>query len=254
LAFDVYVGTLTRFYGEDWENVAERMAREQRIEYNKIYAIKKPGTPPPKDEIRESVKNWCLGLTASLKEHGFGPVAWDEDDHMPYFTDRPNWDGYGGLLVWAAHAEHPELELPSQLPETWADDEAYQRSIERELHSRYRSILAPQLWLPVEFPFVFEAPTLTADQDIIGSVFTLKQQLDELQDETGEKLSALTSLPKPQAESSKPSGFLAGVFSRKQPPAEEKPSLSEAAEFGLSVFRELAAKACEHRLPMVLDY
>ena len=42
----------------------------------------------------------------------------------PYFTDRPGYDAYGALLVWASHAE-----LGTTSPEfysgEWYSDEAY---------------------------------------------------------------------------------------------------------------------------------
>ena len=55
MAFDVYVGTMTRFYRRDWENVAQRMSREQGIRYNVIYAGGEPAAPPSADEVREAV-------------------------------------------------------------------------------------------------------------------------------------------------------------------------------------------------------
>lgn len=38
MAFDVYVGTMTRFYRREWENVVQRMSREQGFEYTMIHA------------------------------------------------------------------------------------------------------------------------------------------------------------------------------------------------------------------------
>ena len=37
-------------------------------------------------------------------------------------------------------------------------------------------------------------------------------------------------------------------------PEPAKPRLAETAEFGMHIFRDLAAKACEHRLPILLDF
>src|ERR1700677_2635401 len=190
MAFDVYVGTLTRFYRRDWENVAQRMAREQGIVYKMIYTGGEPEPPAPAEEIRRAVAGWCQSMTAGLEPHGVGPVAWDEADAQPYFTDRPAWEGYSALMVWASHAEHPDLSLPVDVPKSWADDPAYQRSTVREFKSRYRSILEPELWLPVAFPFVFNGPTLVSENTCIGSVLTLKEQLDFLHSQTSAQLRA----------------------------------------------------------------
>jgi hypothetical protein len=240
VAFDVYVGTLTRFYRRDWENVAQRMAREQGIRYKMIHAGGEPEAPPSAQQMHEAISAWQEFLSRALEPHNCGPIRWDEGDHMPYFTDRPAWEGYSALLVWAAHTEHPDLEMPAKVPQSWNDDPAYQRSISQEFKSRYTTILRPELWLPTQFPFCFESPTLVSEKGCIGSVFTLKEQLDRLWDETASKLE------KAQEAVTGTSGTLEN--------AESKPDLVNTADFGLSVFRDLATKACENRLPMLLSF
>lgn len=256
VAFDVYVGTMTRFYRHDWENVAQCMAREQGMQYTMIYAGGQPEAPPPAKEVRQAVSGWCRALSGGLEPHGYGPVQWDEGDHQPYFTDRPAWDGYSALLVWAAHADHPDLPLPAEVPESWVDDPAYQRSIVREFKSRFRTILEPQLWLPTEFPFVFEAPTLVSeDKTCIGSAFTLKQQLDDLHAQTSDKLQQLKSIGPTGPPSPKREGLFGALRrGKKREPEPPNAGLAETAAFGLQLFRDLATKACEHRLPILLHF
>jgi hypothetical protein len=224
MAFDVYAGTMTRFYRGEWENVAQRMTREQGGKYTMIYAGGEPPPPPPADEIREVVLHWCRALSSALATHGVGPIAWSEDDDVPYFTDRPAWPGYTALLVWAAHAEHPNLPLPSSVPDSWLDDPAFQRSIKPEFKTNYGTILDAQLWLPAEFLFVFEFPTLTSEKGSrIGSAFTLRRQLDQLKGKTSEKLSAKTEL-------------------------------AQTASSAIECFRTLVEMACEHQVPILLSY
>jgi len=124
MAFDVYVGTMTRYYRRDWENVAQRLARERGLGYKTIHVGGNPGPPPPSEKIRQLVEAWWEILSRIVQEQGFGPIRWEEDDTQPYFTERPTWDGYTALLIWAAHAEHPDLPLPTHLPQSWVDDAA----------------------------------------------------------------------------------------------------------------------------------
>jgi hypothetical protein len=255
VALDVYVGTLTRFYRRDWENVVERMAREKGTRYMIIHAGGEPEPPPPANEIRLAIEGWREALSQSLRPHGIGPVDWEEADSTPYFSDRPRWHGYSGLLVWAAHAEHPDLPLPAEAPESWAGSTAYERSTARDFKSQYQTILEPQMWLPTEFPFVFEAPTLVSEKACIGSAFTLKKQLDELHLLTEVQLKELKRKPTAKAETAQRNRLLSRLLLRTPPrPEPVKPGLADVAEVGLAVFRKLAAKACEHRLPMFLDY
>jgi hypothetical protein len=255
VAFDVYVGTMTRFYSREWENVVQRMAREQGTQYKMVFAGEEPEPPPAADHIREAVANWCEALSIGLQPHGLGPCTWDEDDSMPYFTDRPSWEGYAALLVWAAHSEHPDLPIPAGVPRSWADDPAYQRSTVRKFKSRYETLLEPELWLPTTFPFIFEAPTLVSEKGRIGSVFTLKEQLDELHQQTSAKLKERKQAEHEERPAPKKPGVIARLLRGRSPHLEAKePALVEAAIFGLSIFRDLASKACEHRLPMLLHF
>jgi hypothetical protein len=234
MAFDVYVGTMTRFYRHDWENIVQQSARVQGTKYKMIYAGGEPAPPPPAEEVRQIVGEWCQAMTASLAPHGFGPVVWDESDNRPYFTDRPAWQGYTALLLWAAHAEHPNLPMPDELPESWVHDDAFARSSAPEFRTSFRSILEPQIWSPVEFPFVFDFPSLVSDKPCsVGSVFTLKEQLDLLVEQTSSQLGISAAYPSS---------------------TKSTPSLLEAAAFSIPLFRNLAAKACENRLPILLHY
>ena len=36
MAVDLYVGTLTRYYTRQWENVVQKMAREQGLKYQLV--------------------------------------------------------------------------------------------------------------------------------------------------------------------------------------------------------------------------
>jgi hypothetical protein len=257
MAFDVYVGTMTRFYRGEWENVAQRFAREQGFRHTTIHAAGEPQPPPPADEIHSAVSAWCSALSEGLKEHGVAAVEWDESDERPFFTDRPGWDGYTALLCWAAHAEHPDDPVPSEVPRLVADDPAYQRSTAEGFKSKYAQILLPEIWLPVDFTFTFEGPSLVAEKSHIGSTFGLKRQLDELH------LRTLERVPQPTPQiaavqrtwrAPQKSGFLRRLFGRRRRaprPEPDRASLAEAAAVGLEIFRDLVGKACEHRLPIL---
>ena len=253
MAFDVYVGTMTRFYRQEWENAAQRMCREQGIEYRMIHIGGDAEPPPSAAEIREAIGQWWRNMTNALSAQRCGTFQWNEGDNQPYFTARPAWDGYHALLVWTAHAEHRWLPLPPNIPDPWSQDAAFQRSTRPGSYSRFRTILSPQMWLPVDFPFTFEGPTLASSNPThIGSVFTLKRELDEVHRRTSQRLNALKNSPEGESEKR---GLFARLFCRPAPPLDpSKPKLAEAADRGLQIFRDLAAKACEHRLPLLLSF
>jgi len=227
MALDVYVGSLTRYYTGDWENVAERAGRTRGA-----------GTPVGRQRdaasVRPAVLAWREALAASLGDHVVLLPDWNESADAPLFTGRPGWDGFGSLVLWAAYAEHPALRRPNSLPEGWDDDPALVRS--NTQGSRYSHLVRNvELWLPSPFDFTFEGEDVDGRRTVIGSVLTLARQLGELNGATW-KASA-------------------GEVARwaAQPPPDDA-MLEIKARYAFAVLHDLARQAAELRLPMKLDY
>jgi hypothetical protein len=223
MALDLYAGTLTRYYTRSWENVVERQARLDGVTYRRI----SPGgdaPPPPAEEVTPAVEAWCAELTQALGANISEPIGWDEADSRPYFTDRPGWDGYTALVLWAAYAHAPDRQRPASLPEgDFSEDPAFLAMLPRESGTPYRQILQPGLWLPCSYNFAFNGPALTGDSAWMGSTFALRDQLELLKRNT----------------------FGA---------SEAADDFQQRASFALALFLELSQKACEARVPMLLDF
>lgn len=253
MAFDVYVGTMTRFYTENWENVVQRMAREQGMEYRIIRPGGEEGPKADTAEVKQAVAGWCEWLSSQLKSQGIGPLSWSEEDDAPYFTQRPGWGGYTALVVRAAHAEHPELILPKIVPEDWSSNTAYEKSMSDDFNSKYNAILRAQLWLPIDFAFVFQSPTIVSEEMTwIGSTFALKSQLEELSKQ-------LTDNSQLSVTNSKTSWTekVGSLFKKKKQSTEDQDednNLIEASKLAVNMFHELATQACENKLPILLSY
>jgi len=158
LGLDIYVGSFTRYYAGDWELVAARVARELGATFEVVRQHNPPDAIRDPEEIRSIVLEWRSGLAASLASHLPEPLDWDESLDALYFTDKPCWDGYQGLLLKAAYQEHPGLTIPREIPKDFDKDPAIQRSMGADSQTSYPSLLSnAQFWLPARFPFVFEA-------------------------------------------------------------------------------------------------
>jgi hypothetical protein len=228
MAFDVYVGTMTRFYRREWENAGQRLARELGSTYHVMYAGGEPEPSPPAQDIRQAVQGWCAMLKAALAPYDAPPIEWDESDAQPYFTSRPGLDGFIAMRLWAAYAEQPDLVRPFDVPKSWINDSAYQRSTAPGFNTRYDAILLPHLWIPIDLPFTFKASALVSDHRTpVGSVFGLNRQIDVLREAT------------------------ASILTESAP---EETEFARTARYGIEIFTDLADKACHHRLPMLLDY
>ncbi|MCX5661442.1 MAG: hypothetical protein NTW19_17305 [Planctomycetota bacterium] len=253
MAFDLYVGTLTRFYRREWENVVQQRSKRDGLKYQMIYAGGPPKPPPPAAELQQIIAGWTQMLTNGLAREGLGPVTWSEDETQPYFTDRPGWQGHSALLTWAAHAVHPELPLPSHVPESWADDDAYTLCVAEGSQFAYQAILKPEIWLPVELPGILKAPTLASDSAFIGSTFELARELKDLKVRTGDLLRERREVAARQApKAHKEPGLIDRLLGRRKPePTPEPPDLATVAEHSIELYSRLASLACEHRLPML---
>jgi len=236
MALDVYVGSLTRYYAGDWKSVAVRSIRQRARKARR--GEPSTGSEPKKDRdrIQASVLAWRGTLDGALARHLGEPLSWEESLQAPWFTDRPGWDGFGSLVLWAAYAEQPALRRPTLLPEEWDDDMALLRSTADGLRSRYSHLVRNvELWLPASFDFTFEGEDVDGRRIIVGSSDTLWRQLGELNAATwrmgADEMVTLARRP--------PSG---------------RSSLEASARQAMAVMSGLAQHAAESRLPMKLDY
>ncbi len=236
MALKIYVGSLTRYYSGDWENAAEKIARKHGVPYH----MGKPGSDKDMakeaERIRSTVVAWRRKLSVSLEERIESHLDWDEGADTPYFSERLGWDGFGSLVLWAAYAEHPTIRRPAVLPEGWDEDHALKRSNAEGFKSRYSHLVRNiELWLPSAFELTFEAEDPRGRRTVIGSATTLRKQLADLNVATW------------KADRDERAAW------KKVRPADGA-GLEECARFAFSHLCHLVKQACQHELPMKLDY
>jgi hypothetical protein len=238
MGLDVYVGSLTRYYSGDWETVVQKWGRENGTP---VHVVRPPADP--EDAVRDPqrigpvVLAWRKQLAEALGEHLDGPMVWNESHEAPYFTDKPAWDGYADLLLWAAYAEHPDLRQPEQPPKDFHTDPAYQASNGEGYQTRYPHLLCAglELWLPCRFTCVFRALTLSGTETTIGSSIELLRQLRRLNADTWKADDA-------------------ALAQWRQLEAPHASPLEQGARRAFAMLSELAEESVRHRLPMKLDY
>lgn len=235
MAFDIYVGSFTRYITGDWENAGQRAAREQGIEYQIVRDNMTEEAPPPPDEVRAAVADWLLQINEGLGEHLGERLAWDESDAAPYFTERPDWNGYAAVLLLAAYDDHPELDQPELLPEEWGEDPAYLASTGDEAESHYPTLLHADLWLPGEFEFMFGVEDLGDNPRGVASTRALLEELRELNEATFQ-------------------GSQADLDRWRAAPPPDGAPLVAHARFGLAVLMAMAEEAVRTGLPLMPDY
>ena len=89
--------------------------------------------------MSDAVTHWRAAINNGLGDNIETPIDWDESRDAPYFTDRPGYDAYGALLVWAAHAERGTTP-PEAYNGEWYADEAFIACSEPKQGQKYRPI------------------------------------------------------------------------------------------------------------------
>ena len=241
MGLDVYVGPLTRYYTGNWETILQQATKGSDIPVT----ISRPNQPKQGwfarllDQFRprgpaaaaRAVRRWRNRLRTEL---GIPDLDWNEYPEAEYATDRPAWDCYGALVLWAAYDELPNAKR-RETAKDWDKDPAYLTS-RMNPHSRYRHLIADtEIWLPVEFRAPVRTAAIAGDSIVVGSSVRLLAELRELNSRTWNAGDEQTSKWRYDG-------------------AEFGGPLEPSARFAFSIFYELARRSVAARLPMKLDY
>jgi hypothetical protein len=245
VGLDIYVGSLARYYLGEWETIVQQVARQQGLHVEIVRPVQ------PRAGIVRRAFDWLTmrrrtGREAALRDVTRWRVAlgrasglgesfdWNENLDYEYFTDKPAWDCYGALLLWACYDQLPNAKRASIAGE-WSTDAAYQAIRSLSDHAYPHLIEDTEFWFPVDVPRPFDAVTILGDRVAIGSSSRLVQELELLNRRTWQATG-------PQIEEWRVEGADFGA------------PLEKSAQLGFAVFYELATLAVQHRLPMKLDY
>jgi hypothetical protein len=235
VGLDLYVGSLTRYFVGDWELVTQKAAREMGLELTVVRRHDPEDAIRDPEQVRPMVLAWRKGLSQALLESLTEPLDWNEDAEAPYFSDKPTWDCYADLLLWAAYNEQAHLSRPDHHVDEWSEDPAYKACTADGFGSRYSHLYEVELWLPCSFGFVFKTEDVGGNPVLVGSSVALLRQLEDLHRRTWEVRADL--LDKWSFDGS-----------------EHGAPMETGARFAFSLFLKLARHSVEEKLPMRLDW
>lgn len=229
MGLDIYVGTFTRYYNRDWLLITQQRFPGQ------VTVFRQGGEQPKQDpeEVRNAIHVWAAGLASGLKVENL----WSEDDSLPYFTDKPTWEGYSALLYWAACEDQGIDPLAKPVVADDALSEPiFERYKDKSVSTRYDQLLLDEeLWLPIEAPYVFGTLDPAGKRRTFGNCRQLTAELDLLNSRTWKANTATLEQ------------WRHDCF-------EHNAGIEAGARFAFAVMRYLAGEAVTHNLPMLLDY
>ena len=121
-----------------------------------------------------------LGALSQYSEEPYEP--WPEDEEKPYFTDKPDWDAYNALRLYAFHAllDKP---LPEKFPRRGACEDFISLSEEEKEKTEGLSLCGgAEWWLPLEEQFTFSADTPAGNEAAFGTAGMLAAELKYIND------------------------------------------------------------------------
>lgn len=235
MGLDLYVGPLTRYHLGNWQTIMQQIGAQNGYDVRIVRAHEEEETETDPAVVYDAVRDWQQWLGEALGS----PAAWLESATQPYWTDKPDWDGFGAVILLAAYDERPDLRPAAgstqDSPREFADAPACQAASEQP--QRYFSLLAGvEWWLPLtNDPMVIEAPGPNGQPIRMASIDRLAGELRLLSERTN-------------------------VFAGRDPkefrsdPPDAGAPVEETARFGLAVMLDLVEKALRHRQPLLMDY
>ena len=257
MGMDIYAGTLTRYYAQNWKTAAQQFAEENGWGYQRIMP---EGTSPEEGEalspaeIQADMEQWRDWLLKALTPEGGEVYApWLEDNEWPYYTDKPDWDGFGALLLYAAAGKLDEPLPPTVEKGLNFNDHPLIAAMQEQEGKAWSLFSGATCWLPIENGFYFTGPMPNGNQAVIGTSAALRAELEiingqgwQADDET--ILSWTHTEGYPADGTVQKDGTLTVEKQYTEYPTES------LAKYAFSIFWRALRFSEEHKVPILMDY
>ncbi|MBQ8596516.1 MAG: hypothetical protein IJ409_01880 [Lachnospiraceae bacterium] len=182
MGLDIYAGTFTRYYARNWKTKTQQFCEEHGIEYSLTTAYEVPeDLDSLTQQIEEDVNAWMQQLVSVLSDSGIEKAAvWPENNIKDYYTDKPDWDALGALLLIAS-AKALKEDFPAESPKgmDYFRHEFVEKASEK-VFTGWALFAGVFHYIPIEDSFYFQYPLLNGVAASIGTVAGLKQELQAI--------------------------------------------------------------------------
>ena len=193
---------------------------------------------------------------SAISQPGQPPYTpWPEDNEKPYYTDKPDWDAFGAMLLVAACHTYDEP-VPPTVEKDWNFGEhplvARLAADQERVWSLFRGAT---WWLPLPDAFFFQAPLPTDDTAAIGTVGGLRKELEKL-NQLAWQADEDTILDWADTEGYPADGTVGpdGQYSKADISEHTQYDTQSLAKFAFSMFWRAMRFAEEQQVPILLDY
>lgn len=259
MGLDIYAGTLTRYYAHNWKTAAQQWAEENGWGFHRITPR---GEPLPEEEtlspaeIRQGMEGWRDQVIAALNQPGQEPYRpWPEDNEKPYYTDKPDWDAFGAMLLVAAAHTYGE-QVPPTVSKGWnfTDHPLIQR-LAADPEKIWSLVRGADWWIPLPDGFLFQASLPAGDKATIATTAGLRMELEQL-NVMAWQADEDVILGWSRTEGYPAEGEIGenGTLNMKDIPEHTQYDTQSLAKFAFSIFWRAMRFSEENQVPILLDY
>lgn len=184
MGMDIYAGTFTRYYARNWKTSVQKFCEENGIKYT---LTRTPQNDVPEDqqvrpgEIEKDVLRWQEYLINDLQNVGIESAEiWKDDNLKPYYTEKPDWDAFGALLIYTS-AKLLGEDFPDEFPKNmdFCSHELFKRALE-ECAEDWSMFMGICHWIPINDAFMFNYVLANGKESVIGTTAGLKYELNQI--------------------------------------------------------------------------
>ncbi|MDO5690709.1 MAG: hypothetical protein Q4G61_10705 [Tissierellia bacterium] len=252
MGLDIYTGTLTRYYTQNWKTATQQFAEAHGIQFQTVRFQPEQENGQSIEEIKGIVTEWRDNIISGLK---LDPAPlWNEDyDTTPYYTNKPDWDALHALMLYAA-AKFSSQEVPATIEKNF--DVSRHSIVEEFLKSTEFNLTffnENGWWLPIEDRFIFRYTLPNSQENTLATSALLLAELSSL-NALEWKADSMTIISWSTTE-----GYpVEGVFSKedgfKELASHETFETESLAKFAFSILWQAAEFSLEHGAVMLYDY
>ena len=259
MGLDIYAGTLTRYYSHNWKTVVQQWAEQNGYTFNRITPNGEPVDNEEElspSEVQAEVENWRDQVLAAISQPDQAPYTpWPEDNEKPYYTDKPDWDAFGAMLLVAGCHTYDEP-VPPTVEKDWNLGEhplvARLASDEERVWSLFHGAT---WWIPLSDLIMFHGPVPNGNTAVFSTVGALRKELERL-NELAWQADEDTILSWSETEGYPTDGIIPahGKISRADIQEHTQFDTQSLAKFAFSMFWQAMRFAEEQQVPILLDY
>ena len=260
MGLDVYAGTLTRYYSQNWKTVVQKWAEANGYKFHIINPLTNEDSEPKEDsspeEIHEAIVAWQNDLIKALSsslEKTFSP--WSENADIPYYTNKPDWDAFGALLLVAACCSY-NVSIPETVEKDW---DFWENPIIMRLGSdkdKVWSLLkGADWWLPLPGSICFTTTLPNEEQTLVGTLDGLDKELTKINDMAWQADEAtIISWATTQGYPVEEKLAQDGPFRNMDLEPDTTYNTQSLAKYAYSILYQALKFAQKHQVPITLDY